>query len=83
MKRDFAKLKKIAYPYSYLLLVALFLNLLLSVGFSAVAQPDTEGGKESFTPALIKMEGVGIGRGDDVSLYLSRDLVMINGQTRK
>jgi len=76
LKRDFTKIKKVVYPYVYLLLATFFLNLLLLVSFSAASQSDTKDVEEILTPALIIIEGVGRGPGQEVGLHLSRKLVM-------
>lgn len=76
MKRDSGKTKRIVRPYPYLLLGALFLNLLLLGNLSAVADSDERDTQGSLIPALIIIEGVGTGPEGEVGLYLSRKLVM-------
>ena len=76
LESNFTKIKKVVYPYVYLLLATFFLNLLLLVSFSAASQSDTKDVEEILTPALIIIEGVRRGPGQEVGLHLSRKLVM-------
>jgi len=83
MKRDFRKSQRAVGPYRYLLFAVLFLNLLLQVSLSALAQPDAKDGKWGFAPGLTTTQRVGVGSQGDGDSHLSRKFAIIEGETRK